>query len=322
MKLSVMVITYNHERFIAQALESVLAQRVNFDYEIVVGEDCSTDRTPDIVMDFHRRYPGRIVPLLRKQNIGGPENSIATRTSCRGQYVAMLEGDDYWTCEDKLQRQVDFLEAHPDCALCCHRAKVLDETGTWQHASVIPSIAAGPYTVDDLLEVNFVVTGSTVFRPDTVGPVPDWFRKTTLGDWPLFALIARHGKIALMDEAMSVYRVHSGGLWSARPEIDHQRAIIRMLKALDKHLEFQYTNTIRRTIACYGRSAAEAHLGMAHTAREKGNRARTAKNVAGYLWDGGLKLPDTWRAFASFTAYTLLGSWYEAIRKAKRANRS
>jgi glycosyltransferase involved in cell wall biosynthesis len=117
MKLSVAMITYNHERFITQALESVLAQRVNFDYEIVVGEDCSTDDTRAIVMYFHRRYPGRIVPLLREKNIGGARNIELTLAACRGQYVAMLEGDDYWTCEDKLQRQVDFLDANPDYAI-------------------------------------------------------------------------------------------------------------------------------------------------------------------------------------------------------------
>src|ERR1700693_1479404 len=100
MKLSVMVITYNHERFLAQALESILAQRVNFDYEIVVGEDCSTDRTRDILMDFHNRYPDRIVPLLRNANIGGPRNAMAPRAACRGQYLAVLEGDDYWTSEN------------------------------------------------------------------------------------------------------------------------------------------------------------------------------------------------------------------------------
>src|SRR5271167_3774085 len=103
MKLSVMMITYNHEGFIAQAIESVLAQRVNFDYEIVVGEDCSTDRTRDILMDFHRQYPDRIVPLLRNQNIGAMRNAEATLAACRGQYLALIEGDDYWTCEDKLQ---------------------------------------------------------------------------------------------------------------------------------------------------------------------------------------------------------------------------
>src|SRR5579864_5088925 len=119
MKVSVMMITYNHERFIAQALESVLAQRVNFDYEIVIGEDCSTDRTREILLEFCRRYPKRIVPLLKDKNVGAMRNVEATLAACRGQYLALLEGDDYWTCEDKLQRQIDFLDEHPDYAICC-----------------------------------------------------------------------------------------------------------------------------------------------------------------------------------------------------------
>src|SRR5579864_5044611 len=107
MKLSVMMITYNHERFIAQALDSILAQQVNFDYEIVVGEDCSADGTRAILMDFHRRYPSRIVPFLRDRNMGAMPNFESTLRACRGQYLALLEGDDYWTSPDKLQRQVD-----------------------------------------------------------------------------------------------------------------------------------------------------------------------------------------------------------------------
>ena len=317
MKLSVMVITYNHERFIAQTLEGVLAQRVNFDYEVVVGEDCSTDRTREILMDFHRRYPDKIVPLLRNHNIGGKENLLATLAACRGQYVALLEGDDYWISEDKLQKQVDFLDAHPDYALCCHRAQVLDETGAWKYGSVFPSIHAGTYTILNLLEWNFIMTCTAVYRWGSVDPLPAWFRKVRPGDWALHALVTRTAKIELMDDVMAVYRVHSGGLWSTQTERARSRKAVRMLKALDEHLEFQYTSTIRRTIARQRRYVAEARLGMAHTAREKGNRGETAEQVAGYLWNGGLKYPDTWRAFASFTGYALFGSWYEAIHKAK-----
>src|SRR5579872_2594917 len=113
MKLSVMLITYNHELFIAQTLEGILEQRVNFDYEIVVGEDCSTDRTRDILMDFHNRYPRRILIQARHRNLGMMRNLEQTLSKCRGEYVALIEGDDYWTCRDKLQKQVDFLDAHP-----------------------------------------------------------------------------------------------------------------------------------------------------------------------------------------------------------------
>src|SRR5690349_6525722 len=112
-KVSVAMISYNHERFIAQAIESVLSQRVKFPYEIVIGDDHSTDATPSIIADFHRRYPDKIVPFLREKNLGMAPNFMQILASCGGQYVALLEGDDFWTSKDKLQRQVDFLDANP-----------------------------------------------------------------------------------------------------------------------------------------------------------------------------------------------------------------
>ena len=222
MKLSVMMITYNHERFIAQALESVLAQQVNFDYEIVIGEDCSTDRTREILMDFCRRYPKRIVPLLRDKNVGAMRNAEATLAACRGQYLALLEGDDYWTSREKLERQVKFLDTHPGSSMCCHRVQFLDETGLAK-TDVFPSLPAGPYTIEDILKGNFVMTCSAVLRRDLVPALPLWFRKMKLGDWPMFALVARYGTIELMDEVMAVYRVHSGGTWSSLPLITRLR---------------------------------------------------------------------------------------------------
>ena len=125
LKLSVAMITYNHELFIGPAIESALAQKVNFDYEVVIGEDCSTDGTRAVVMDFQRRYPDIIKILLRERNIGGFRNMESTLAACGGQYLAILEGDDYWTRPDKLRKQVDFLDAHPDRAICCHRARCL-----------------------------------------------------------------------------------------------------------------------------------------------------------------------------------------------------
>jgi glycosyltransferase involved in cell wall biosynthesis len=320
MKLSVMMITYNHERFIAQAIESVLAQRVNFDYEIVIGEDYSTDGTRAIIMDFHRCYPGRIVPLMRDQNVGAMRNLEATVAACRGQYLALLEGDDYWTSDEKLQRQVDFLDAHPSSSMCCHRVQFLDETGSAK-ANVFPSLPAGPYTIEDLLKGNFVMTCSAVLRRNLVSALPPWFREMKLGDWPMFALAARHGTIELMDEVMSVYRIHQGGVWSSLSSISRSRETARMLKALDKHLNFQYTNTIRRTIGRCQREIAHSYLGMASIARQVGNRIETAKHLACYLRSGGLKFPDYRRAFASFAAYTIIGSWYKVFSRAKQTNR-
>jgi len=312
MKLSVMMITYNHERFIAKAIESVLAQRVNFDYEIVIGEDCSTDGTRAIIMDFHRRHPGLIVPLLRDQNIGAMRNLGATLAACRGRYLALLEGDDYWTCDEKLQRQVDFLDSTPDCAICCHRVKFLDETGS-AYANLVRCLPAGSYTIEDLLKGNFVMTCSTVLRRDLIPVLPRWLRTMKLGDWPMFALAARHGTIELMDEVMAVYRVHAGSMWSSLPSITRLREGTRMLKALDRHLEFKYTDTIREVIA-------RPYLDLAVTARLNRKRAEATKHFVTCIRNGGWRLPGSRRTLAGLAAYAMMGSWYKVFSSAKQSN--
>lgn len=312
MKVSVVVITYNQERYLAQALESALAQRVNFEYEIVVGEDCSTDGTRAVLMDFYRRYPDRIVPLLRERNIGGSKNSMATRATCRGEYIAMLAGDDYWIADDKLQKQADFLDAHPDWVICCSRGRILDEAGTHEYPSVHPSIPAGEYTVNDLLQGNFILTCTVMYRRESVGEVPDWLPKRTLGDWPLYAIIATKGKIHLMDEATATYRVHAGAVWSTQPLHHRLGECVRMLADLDGHLKFRYTDTIRRTIARH-------HWEMATLAQQQGERMETMKHVAGYLRNGGLRVPGSKLPLAALVAYAVFGSWSKALGKVRRA---
>jgi glycosyltransferase involved in cell wall biosynthesis len=313
MKLSVMMITYNHERFIAQALESILSQRVNFDYEIIVAEDNSTDGTRDIVLDFYRRYPNRIVPLLRDCNLGAMKNFVEALAVCRGKYVAVLEGDDYWTHEDKLQRQINFLDQHTDHAICCHRAQIVDETGAGQ-SRVYPMLPAGSYGISDLFHENWIVTCSVMYRWGSVVPLPDWFLTLKMGDWPLHVLVGRTGKIHLMDEVLSVYRIHQRGIWSSLSNFDRLQATAAMLTALDKHLEFQYTQTIRRALA-------QAYFEMARHARQDGNRAETGKHLISFLRNGGWQFSGSRRAQAGLAAYTLIGSWYKVFSRANQTNR-
>jgi glycosyltransferase involved in cell wall biosynthesis len=313
MKLSVAMITYNQERFIGQAIESVLAQKVNFDYEIVIGEDNSTDGTRDIVLDFHRRYPSRIVPLLRDRNLGAMRNFKESLAVCRGKYLALLEGDDYWTHEDKLQTQIDFLDAHPEYAVCCARAQLLDETRRG-YSGIHPTIPSGSYTIADLFETNWVVTCTVMYRWGSVGPLPDWFLTLKMGDWPLHVLVGRSGKIRLMDEVMGVYRMHPAGAWSSLSPVDQLLAIRKMLRALDKHLDFQYTDAIRRPLARIG-----LDLAVVACAGGNGSRAETANHVLSCLCNGGLQLPGSHRLLAGLAAYALIGSWYKVFSRSKKA---
>ena len=113
-KVSVFMITYNHEKYIAEALDSILMQKTDFDFDIVIGEDCSTDATRRIVLEYSRKYPDKIKLLLHNVNVGFISNMMYVLEACTGKYVAMCEGDDYWTDPFKLQKQVDFLEASLD----------------------------------------------------------------------------------------------------------------------------------------------------------------------------------------------------------------
>jgi len=181
-KVSVLMTTYNHERFIAQAIESALMQQTDFDYEIVIGEDSSTDRTREIVIGYQKRYSDKIRLSLSERNLGnfGKPNFVRTLQACRGQYIAMLEGDDYWTDPLKLQKQVDFLDNHPECAICFHNVEVLAEDSQENHLFFRRELKP-IYTFDDLVRGSFFPTGSTVFRAGLIGEFPEWFLTTPFG---------------------------------------------------------------------------------------------------------------------------------------------
>jgi glycosyltransferase involved in cell wall biosynthesis len=209
------MITYNQEAFIAQAIRSALMQITDFDYEIVIGDDCSTDRTPDIVADLARRHPSKIRPLFQDVHLGVNRNLVATLKACTGQYVAILEGDDYWTTQNKLQLQVDFLDSHPDYSICFHNVQVVYQNerspSHLYHAYAQPETR----TIGELLIGNFINTCSVMFRKDCINELPSRFCSLHMADWPLHVLNAQYGKIGYLNAAMAAYRVHDKGIWSS-----------------------------------------------------------------------------------------------------------
>lgn len=240
MKVSIAMVTYNHEQYIAKALDSVLMQKTNFDYEIVIGEDCSTDGTRAIVIDYQHRYPDKFRLLLNETNLGMHKNADQTINACKGEYVAMLDGDDHWTAPYKLQKQVDFLESHPECSICFHDSIIVYEDGSKEPSHYRPSQKEFS-TVEDILLDNFIPTASVMFRSGLIRRLPDWVNELKMGDWPMLILTAHHGKIGYIDEAMSVYLVHHAGVWSMKDEHFIFLAILEMYEALDKHLGVKFT---------------------------------------------------------------------------------
>jgi glycosyltransferase involved in cell wall biosynthesis len=289
MRVSVSLLTYNHERYVAQAIESVLAQR-GVDFELVVSEDHSTDGTRAIVEDYAARHPDRIRVLPSPQNVGMTRAFARGIEAARGTYVALLDGDDYWTSADKLRLQADFLDAHPECAICFHNVTVVYEDGSEPHPFHSPDprhylSRAMPKPVSTLADVapgNFMQTCSVMFRRGLFGEFPAWFEQLVVADWPLHVLNAEHGDIGYIDETMAVYRVHAGGVWSGSLSRFRGRAAVEGLadvyRKLDRHLGGRFAHEFESRLrglyldgvrGCYadGRLADAAHWSRAYLAR-------------------------------------------------------
>ena len=240
MKVSVTVITYNQENFIRQTLDSVLMQEVNFNYEIVIGEDFSTDNTRKILLDYQDKYPGKIRLLLAEKNQGLVQNFIHTYRACKGEYVATLDGDDFWTSPLKLQKQVDFLDIHGDFSMCFHPVTMVFEDQS-KPSRIYPEIHDETYSLEDLLQANFLPTCSVMFRNGIFGEFPDWYHSFTfMEDWALYALIAQHGKIGFLNDVMGVYRFHSNSTWSSLDEVTRCQEELKFYDHMKQHLERKY----------------------------------------------------------------------------------
>ena len=243
--VSVLLTTYEQERYVAQALDSVLMQRTDFAWEFLVGEDCSTDATRDVVLDYAKRWPERIRVFLPEVNQGGHANFARLLRAARGRYLAWLEGDDYWTDREKLRKQVEYLEAHPEVVLCFHRAMVVDEGEAGRAPRASNRRQAPLTTIRDICRGNYIHTGSTMFRSGVVEDLPEWFYSLPTGDWPLFVLLAQYGSIGFLDEVMCVYRKHDAGLWARRSRAEKRAANVQVAEVLLRHVEPAFVRSMK-----------------------------------------------------------------------------
>jgi glycosyltransferase involved in cell wall biosynthesis len=279
-KVSVSLITYNHARYIEQAIEGVLMQKTNFPFELIIGEDESTDGTRQIVQRYAAAHSDIIRPHLhsRASNIGyqgrptGRHNFVNNLCSARGEYIALLDGDDYWTDSAKLQLQVDFLDSHPRCSTCFHRVTIVNETG--EESAMPADLVTGKEisTVSDFLNRRFFAnTVSVMFRRGLFGDFPEWYFRCPVGDFPLHVLNGLHGDFGFIDRVMAAYRIHGGGIWSLgnsnEPNADqksaaNQRKLRQMLGAvhlyeiLAEALAPKFQSELREGIAFYSHEAA------------------------------------------------------------------
>jgi len=231
--VSVIVLTYNHENYIEIALDSIISQKTKFKYEIIVGDDNSSDNTASIIKKYYNQYPDRIVPVLREKNIGVYNNLQDLVNLAKGKYLAFNEGDDYWTDINKLQIQVNYLENNLDCSVCFHLVNVYDEEEK-KYKGIFPNNLEGTrFNFERIFQSNIIQTNSVMYR-NNVLKNQNLNPRTLPLDWLFHMKNALYGEIHLIPKIMGTYRIHSGGIWSKKSLFfrEHNEGNIYVLKEI------------------------------------------------------------------------------------------
>lgn len=269
--VSVVCVTYNHEKYISQCLDSFLMQETNFDYEIILGEDESKDGTREICISYAEKHPKKIRLFLRSREdviyingqATGRYNLIESLKACKGKYIALCEGDDYWTDPLKLQKQVDLLEQNADLIACHHWQKY----GVYKEGSFFeveaPKNGHGYYphpvaSVEHIFANQLRVKSRTILFRNVITNdfFPDWFTKVAFGDVPLTFLLGKYGDFGFIDEEMAVYRqTGKGSSTAGKKEMgeikfrqQHFKNWIKIWDYANKHYDYQYKDKADNTV--------------------------------------------------------------------------
>lgn len=273
-KVSILCTAYNHEKYIADALEGFVTQQTDFPFEVLVSDDASTDRTADIIRDYASRYPDIIRPFLFAENQYGQGKDIYKEyfyPNARGEYIAMCEGDDYWTDPQKLQLQVDWLDAHPEYTACVHNSVFLD-CRTGQQDVRYSQDGDRDLHFEDVIPCggNAYQTSSLMYRREFAFERPDYVLAAKgYGDYPRAILLSLNGAIRFIDRPMSVYRLASGpnafssAVLKRRSSLAHFENVLEMLSLVGGHVS-----------ECQRQSLEKAILGTRYTLLELEGKMR------------------------------------------------
>lgn len=253
--VSVVMITYQHESYIQQAIEGVLMQEANVDIELIIADDNSSDFTEKIVHHLQSSHKNGAWIHYNKHdtNKGMMPNFVWALSQAKGDFISLCEGDDYWTDPHKIQKQVDYLKNNPDCALVFHNAYRLFTDGRLE---LFNEYHRTRYTAQDLWHQWLIPTASALYRNDLL-KYPEWFIKSTHGDLGLFLLLGEHGLFGCINETMCVYRIHDTGVTQNHfKTIEHRLKHVEQLQEMDAYFESKYHQPIMQRIINYNLSAA------------------------------------------------------------------
>lgn len=251
--VSVVVMAYNHETYIAECLNSILSQKTTFYFDIILGEDESSDSTRSICIDFAKRHPDKIKLFLRSRKDviyinGGPTgryNFLECLKDCTGKYIAICDGDDYWTDPLKLQKQVGFLEANNDYTLCFHNVNIVN---TRKNANrVFPmhtKLDKSTFSTPDIIDQWFIPTASILFRQIEGFKFPHWFETCASGDIALLLLLSLEGKFYYINEIMACYRLHDTGLSKSHNGYHKVFSMIYLYQNFNIHTNYKFNKSI------------------------------------------------------------------------------
>ncbi len=287
-KVSVIMIAYNQEATIDEAIRSVVKQRAPFPFELIVADDASSDSTARRAEEWQRRYPEIVRVVKRQENLGLQRNFLDAWSRCRGEYIAICEGDDHWCSRHKLRRQAAWLDAHPDCGLTFHR--VVNHYADSRTLSLSNPRQQPRLTLADLARANVITNLSVMYRAIPYAELPAWLSEIKLFDYAFHSLHAARGYAQFMPQPMAVYRRYSRGIWSGNLHRSWLLAL-DVRERLMEHFRRSHPEAVAHYLAAY-RSIAVALLAegsddecqgveerLQHVCRRYGGREMTAEEL-------------------------------------------
>lgn len=261
--VSISCITYNHAPYIRQCLDGFLMQQCNFSFEILIHDDASTDETQKIIVEYKEKHPEIIKPIFQSKNqySKGVRGIMARFNFPRaiGKYIALCEGDDYWTDPLKLQKQVDFMEKNEEYSVCVHQAEVIEGTTSKLIRLNTPRENSAEYNFSQIVRGGggLFATNSMLCRAKFIANLPSWMLIAQVGDFPLLIHLALSGKVWYMSSVMSAYRLGAPGSWTSKvrkePSFNasNYQALALMLAEINKETNFRYQKVLEEVVLKY-----------------------------------------------------------------------